>query len=211
MTTHPDRFDAIVARVADIRERSPEAWITLKPLRVGFGSELYDYSPRQLEQLARGRAAQGNAAADPAAGDHDGGIARRLRAAARANEFILAGSNRWRGYLCEAGAESLRVKGSGEVLRAVCGAGGVLGRLGEDFALPGRADRVRPRAVQLRGGHPDHQAAAPRGGVAAGPARPAGVARDLGAPRRSRRRGGGGNASLVIRLFPVRFAAELGY
>ena len=54
MTTHPDRFDAIVARVADIRKRCPEAWITLKPLRVGFGSELYDYSPRQLEQLARG-------------------------------------------------------------------------------------------------------------------------------------------------------------
>ena len=54
----------------------------------------------------------------------------------RANQFILSGTNRWKGYSCDAGLESLRVKGSGEVLRAVCGVGGVIGRLGEDVTLP---------------------------------------------------------------------------
>jgi pyruvate-formate lyase-activating enzyme len=136
VTLHPDRFDAIHERALTLRRACPQASITLKPLRVGFGAELYGYTPHQIERLARGVGPGAPAGATTPRGimvevAGDGTERRR-----RPNDFILADTNRWRGYRCEAGVESLRVKGDGEVMRAVCGVGRALGRLGEDFALP---------------------------------------------------------------------------
>ena len=56
----------------------------------------------------------------------------------KANEFILRDANRWRGYSCRAGLESLWVRGSGEVVRATCGSGGRLGYLDQDIEFPRR-------------------------------------------------------------------------
>ena len=53
VTVHPERFDAIVRQVADIRHKCPRASMTLKPLRVGFGAQLYDYSPRSWRSWPR--------------------------------------------------------------------------------------------------------------------------------------------------------------
>lgn len=137
VTMHPDRFDQIRKRVDDVVAAAPEASITLKPLRLGFGSELYDYSEDQIERLSE------RVARLPGSRDvtlprgvmeitYDNGTTERRRA----NELLLEGTNRWRGWRCEAGMESLRVKASGEVLRAVCGVGGVIGRLGQRLDLP---------------------------------------------------------------------------
>jgi pyruvate-formate lyase-activating enzyme len=150
VTLHPERFDAIHQRALDIRRACPDASITLKPLRVDFGTKLYPYSPMQLELMAKGVGAGKPAGrALPRATMTEVGFdgSQRKR---RANEFILLGTNRWRGYRCHAGIESLRVTGSGAVMRATCGSGGLIGRLGEAFELPYRptlCDRDRCACV----------------------------------------------------------------
>ncbi|WP_206078394.1 radical SAM protein [Poseidonocella sp. HB161398] len=136
VTMHPARFDAIRARAGEIAEAAPGASITLKPLRKGFGTALYDYSPAQLAQLSE----RVSRAPDPRATlprsvmelVAEDGTAERWRA----NDLLVAGQNRWKGWRCEAGVESLRVKASGEILRAVCGTGGVIGRMGGPLTLP---------------------------------------------------------------------------
>lgn len=137
VTMHPDRFDAIRARVDDIVAAAPEASVTLKPLRRGFGTELYEYSEAQISRLSERVSRRPGAplAATPRgvmAVDYVNGESRTRRA----NDMLLDGSNRWRGWRCEAGLESLRVKASGEVLRSVCGVGGVIGQVGDDIDLP---------------------------------------------------------------------------
>jgi len=145
VTAHPDRFDAILAAAADIREAAPGAWVSVKPLRKEFGSELYDYTPGQLATMA-GWKGGGRADATVPRGTMTAVMPDGTEAQTRANQFILSGTNRWRGYGCAAGLESLRVKGSGQVQRAVCGSGGPLGMLDEAFELPVapiRCDRDR--------------------------------------------------------------------
>jgi organic radical activating enzyme len=135
VTAHPDRFDAILAAAEAIRAACPGAWVSVKPLRKEFGSELYDYTPEQLRTMA-GWKGGGREDATVPRGTMTAVMADGTEKRTRANQFILSGTNRWRGYRCAAGLESLRVKGSGQVQRAVCGSGGMLGTLGEAFALP---------------------------------------------------------------------------
>ena len=136
VTVHPDRFEPIMARAAEIDRAIPGASLSLKPLRVDFGPTLYRYTAEQMARLAAG--SRGAGARGPTtprgvmlalAGD---GSYRVMKA----NAFVLQGGNRWQGYLCEAGLESLRVHGNGRIARATCGAGGPVGRLGAPVELP---------------------------------------------------------------------------
>jgi pyruvate-formate lyase-activating enzyme len=136
ITMHPDRFDAIRARADEIAAVAPTASVTLKPLRKGFGSDLFDYSDDQFDRLSeRVSRAPAPRSATPRSVmeilDEAGGSERR-----RANDILIDGQNHWRGWRCAAGLESLRVKASGEILRSVCGVGGVIGRLGGPVNLP---------------------------------------------------------------------------
>lgn len=136
VTMHPDRFDRTYDEACLLRETLPQATISLKPLRIGFRSELYDYDPGQLEKMRAGLPLLENS----------GGVTPRAvmtvtepngtRRNMRANEFVIRGENQWRGYRCNAGVESLRVKGDGSITRAVCAVGGKIGKLGGDVALP---------------------------------------------------------------------------
>ena len=135
VTVPPDRFDAVVERATDLATRCPKITVVLKPLRENFGGRLYPYTQEQIERLQ----------APAWVGDSDGVTPRGVMSVRyddgtterrRANVFILQGTNRWRGYRCEAGLESLRIKADGTVLRAVCGSGGSLGRIGEDLSFP---------------------------------------------------------------------------
>lgn len=136
VTVHPDKFDQILELAEGIGRETAHASIVLKPLRKDFGQELYDYDDDQLLRLRHAvRSRRGATQATPRGlmlVEHADGT----REERRASSFIVDGSNRWRGYRCEAGIESLRVKGDGTVLRAVCGAGGPLGKLGEELYLP---------------------------------------------------------------------------
>ncbi|MDP3195599.1 radical SAM protein [Tabrizicola sp.] len=136
VTMRPDHFDRTLDEAQALREVLPAVSITLKPLRVGFGNTLFDYTPDQLAVM------QGGLAQTKA---QQGIMPRGLmtvqgadgrRANLRANEFVLQSQNRWRGYRCNAGLESLRVRDNGTVTRAVCAVGGDIGRLGGPIALP---------------------------------------------------------------------------
>ncbi len=136
VTAHPDRFETILTRVQDLRARVPLMSVTLKPLRLGFRDSLYPYTPEQMEILAGKVSTYGNAPATFPRGTMDRVAPDGQREPMRANNFILRGENRWRGYRCLAGLESLRVKADGSVTRAVCGVGGILGKLGGPVTLP---------------------------------------------------------------------------
>ncbi|GAA0310342.1 radical SAM protein [Rhodovulum strictum] len=136
ITVHPDRFDAILARAAELSAAVPGASITLKPLRIGFGATPYAYTEdqrRRMQAASRGAGARGDSAPRGVmcAIAEDGRYALQ-----KAAGFLLTGRNRWRGYLCEAGIESLRIHADGRILRATCGVGGSLGRLGGPVDLP---------------------------------------------------------------------------
>lgn len=146
LTVNPDRFDVLVAKGEAIAEAVPRITLTLKPLRVGFGETLYDYTPAQLARLgSRTGAAYPHDRAKPR------GRMREERAdgagATRdASHFLLTDTNRWRGWRCEAGIESLRISGDGRVYRSVCSVGGSLGSINDTVYLPMtavRCDRER--------------------------------------------------------------------
>lgn len=136
VTLPPETFDAVFARAEDIGARLPDVTIALKPLRVGFGDTLYPYSDDQLARLdTRITSIDRYDATVPRTV-----MVREFPSGAydvqRANAMIVAGENRWKGMICSAGIEALRIHADGRVTRAVCAAGGQIGRLGEELALP---------------------------------------------------------------------------
>ena len=146
VTMHPDRFDRTFDEAKALRTGLPNATITLKPLRVGFEAELYDYSSEQKQILSRGVPSKVRPSGVTPRSTMQATTGSGQSHTLRANDFILQGINRWEGYECNIGLESLRIKGSGEVLRAVCGVGGRIGHLGAPVALPDAAIRCSKAA-----------------------------------------------------------------
>lgn len=136
VTMRPDHFDRTLDEARVLRSAMPAASITLKPLRVGFDTQLFDYTQDQLDIMSAGlpqAAAQlGLMPRGTMTVLEEDGTRRTIRA----TEFVVRGENRWKGYRCNAGLESLRVIGQGSITRAVCSAGGEIGRLGGPIALP---------------------------------------------------------------------------
>jgi len=146
VTVHPDRFDAILDKADDVAQKVSKATLTVKPLRVGFGDVLYDYTPDQLARLGSRDALGGFDEYFGPRGkmrvDYEDG-AHTLR---DASEFLTRGENTWLGWRCDAGLESLRVTATGDVYRSVCSSGGRLGNLYDTVTLPRtalRCDKVR--------------------------------------------------------------------
>jgi MoaA/NifB/PqqE/SkfB family radical SAM enzyme len=136
VTAHPDRFDEIMRRKEEILEKSVSATLTVKPLRLNFGTELYPYSESQMRRLAEHSTHQKSKPIEANENDFQRGVMLRTFAdgnseTLRPNDLILADENHWRSYRCNAGIESLRVKADGSIFRAVCGSGGVLGHIGQ--------------------------------------------------------------------------------
>ena len=158
VTAHPERFEAIVARAAELRAQVPNAWVTLKPLRRGFGSELYDYTPAQIEQMARwdpgGRPGPGTSPRGTMTVVMPDGTEFKRRA----NQFLVEGSNRWRGYSCAAGLEFAAGDRSGQDLPRRMWLGRHPRAPRRDHRAPDGSDPLRPRQLRLRRRHPDHEA-----------------------------------------------------
>jgi organic radical activating enzyme len=136
VTMRPDQFDRTLDEARALREAMPGASITLKPLRVGFDAELYDYTPDQLAVMSRGLPQTAGQSGPMPRGTMTVQDSTGRRTMVRVTELVVRGHNRWKGYRCNAGLESLRVMGDGQITRAVCSVGGVIGRLGGPIALP---------------------------------------------------------------------------
>ncbi len=133
----PNAFEAMHGLARRLAQRFPRASVTMKPLRIDFGTELYPYTDEQLRVL----------------GEHDLGVQRESlpegprsfmqrvfsdgsRERKAGNAFILEGENRWFGWNCGAGLEALRILPDGSIFRALCGVGGRLGNVTTGYALP---------------------------------------------------------------------------
>ena len=138
ITMLPDRFDESYDVARKLGADFPHIAIVMKPLRVGFGHDLYPYSQTQIAKMQERMSRPGGSNGQLR---HPRGTMTRQNADGtrenlRPNAFILRAENRWRGWTCEAGLESLRITGEGYVHRAVCGVGGRIGEIGREIALP---------------------------------------------------------------------------
>ncbi|HLQ18764.1 MAG TPA: radical SAM protein [Tabrizicola sp.] len=136
VTMRPDAFDRTLAEAKLLREAMPSASITLKPLRVGFDTELYDYTPDQLERMRQGLRQTASQTGEMPRGTMTVQSPDGTRRVVRPTELVVRGQNRWRGFRCNAGLESLRITGNGAITRAVCSVGGEIGQLGGPITLP---------------------------------------------------------------------------
>ena len=136
ITMLPDRFEECIERAHAIRAACPQATIGLKPLRAGFGSELYSYTPEQLAILRK-------PPLSPARNPIPGGVRGSMRITdgdametLSASRILAHGFNRWQGWSCSAGLEILAVNPNGDVYRGLCREGGCLGNVNSTVALP---------------------------------------------------------------------------
>jgi organic radical activating enzyme len=136
VTMRPDHFDRTLEEARALRAAMPAASISLKPLRVDFEDALFDYSTQQMQQMQDGLPPTAKQEGPMPRGTMTVTLPGGERQKVRANEFVLRGENHWRGFRCNAGLESLRIKGSGVITRAVCSVGDDIGRLGEAVQLP---------------------------------------------------------------------------
>jgi organic radical activating enzyme len=136
VTMRPSHFDRTLDEARALREAMPSASITLKPLRIGFENKLYDYTQEQVRLMTEGISPTGVAQGAMPRGTMTAAVLGGARIRLRANEFVLRGEHRWKGYRCNAGLEALRIKGDGTITRAVCAVGGEIGRLDGPVTLP---------------------------------------------------------------------------
>ena len=136
VTLPPDNFDVVYSAAEEIGSTIHGVSVALKALRLDFGDTLYPYTAEQLERLENRVTKMDREPATVPRTVMVREFSDREFDIRRANAMIVTGENRWKGMICSAGLESLRIHGDGKVTRAVCGAGGEVGRLGETFELP---------------------------------------------------------------------------
>jgi len=145
VTMLPARFDECREHAESIASKCDGATMTLKPLLKDFRDEMYPYTVEQKRVLR-----EGCAPARPAFGER--GVRGKMRCVhadgttttRTAADFVIAGDNRWRKWMCNAGIESIAVNFRGEVYRAVCKQGGMLGRIQDaTLSLPSAAIQCR--------------------------------------------------------------------
>jgi hypothetical protein len=135
-TMLPDRFEECLNRACMLREICPRVTLSLKPLRVGFGSKLYSYSAEQLAVLRKSPVPP---ARDPIRGRVRGLMRLQYTDSSErlsAGQILAWGLNQWRGWSCSAGLELLAINVNGDVYRALCHEGGCLGNVNSRVILP---------------------------------------------------------------------------
>jgi organic radical activating enzyme len=138
VTMHPGRFDQCVAAAERIAAECADVTLTLKPLLVGFGAEMYPYTAGQREVIERRRfEIRRTRAIEETRGlmrmTYDDGASELVKPA----QLIVRGLNRFKGWSCEAGMELLAIDARGRVFRGLCREGGMVGRISdEEIALP---------------------------------------------------------------------------
>jgi hypothetical protein len=136
VTMLPARFEECLERAHMIRAACPRATLNLKPLRVGFGTGLYSYTPEQLTVLRR-------SPVPPARDPIQSGVRGLMRLeysgfseSLSAGQILAFGLNRWQGWACSAGLVLLAIDAKGDVYRALCRESGCLGNINTGVILP---------------------------------------------------------------------------
>lgn len=136
VTMPPHRFEAALENAYRLAAMLPTVSITLKPLLVGFGSELYPYTETQLATLASPSISSSNQV-EGARGAMQVTYSDGATEVWPASKFIAERQNRWQGWLCAAGVELLTVRPDGAIYRGACKQGGRIGYIDEpNLTLP---------------------------------------------------------------------------
>lgn len=134
-TMIPDLFDAIYEKAKTLVGRQNVS-LTLKPLRINFGADLYSYTNVQMQQMriftSHSRKVEIK---------HYRGMMRVVMTNGTTLEkapsrFILDRDNQWNGWSCWIGLQLLSVKPNGDIFRGVCRVGGKLGNLKSTYTFP---------------------------------------------------------------------------
>lgn len=135
-TMIPERFDEI-HQAAQSLAALDNTTITLKPLRIDFGTELYPYTDDQL-QLMKDFKQTGtlkeslDLRANMRIVNDDG-----TNTLKKPSRFLLDGDNRWQGWNCWIGLQELVVAPNGDIYRGICQVGGKLGNIRDkDYTFP---------------------------------------------------------------------------
>ena len=128
VTMLPDRFDECAGFADLLAVQFPDVSISLKPLLVGFKTQLYPYSPEQLHHLQTYGWPNRRPRTDERAKGHmlvtfEGG----RRAKLGASRLVALGLNSFTGWSCDIGLELICIYASGEIFRGICREGGQLG------------------------------------------------------------------------------------
>ena len=134
----PDRFDELLGIAARIRDACPSANIQLKPLQIGFGDELYPYTETEkyvLDNMHRfsKHAPRGNMPTGMLKITNEDGSTELTVS----NKLLLEGMNKFCGWTCDIGLDTLNVDMWGEIYGGLCRVGGSYGNIytGE-YTLP---------------------------------------------------------------------------
>lgn len=135
----PERFDDGLAAAAAIEQVPGNVVVHRKPLMDNW-TGVHSYDDQQRLRLMDANGVGGGRSPVPAGtllkghivGRGSGGGARRVAPI----ELIVQGTNRWRGWTCSVGRDTLFVRG-GAVYRAACRVGGQIGwMVDEELPLP---------------------------------------------------------------------------
>jgi len=135
----PNRFDELLTIATRLRDECPDANIQLKPLQIGFGDELYPYSEAEQHVLATMHSFSKRAAlkSNFPVGHLKTTYADGTEGRAVSNALILDGTNKYSGWLCDIGLDTLNVDMFGEIRGGLCRVGGSYGNIyKDDYTLP---------------------------------------------------------------------------
>jgi len=135
----PNRFDECLDAAMTISAQTKDVTLSLKPLLVDFGSQLYSYSEEQMRIMADSevRSALTRKLVSSRGGMEVMFVDGRAETMVP-GKIIAKGLNRWSGWLCQVGVERLSISQTGEIYRGTCRQGGRVGQVEniDDFVLP---------------------------------------------------------------------------
>jgi MoaA/NifB/PqqE/SkfB family radical SAM enzyme len=141
-TMLPLKFNEIYEIVGLVSTRFPNISLSLKPLLVGFGDEMYPYKKEQIDVMENFKTTSSQYFDDfPTRGSMNKVYYDSYKERYLATDFILKKENHWKGWYCNIGLELLYIHYNGDVYNGICRQGGKLTNvfnLGH-FALPSTA------------------------------------------------------------------------
>jgi hypothetical protein len=126
----PNRFDELLNVAARLRNECPQTNIQLKPLQIGFGEELYPYSDAEKKILDTmhtfvGTSLRGGLPTGQLKITNEDGS----ESTTVSNSLILDGANKFLGWTCDIGLDTLNVDMWGKVWGGLCHVGGSYGNI----------------------------------------------------------------------------------
>jgi hypothetical protein len=125
----PDRFDDCLASARRIAADCEDITLSLKPLLVNFGPDMYPYTPDQKAAMTQPLPIRRTRPIHELRGEMRVSFDDQSSDLRKATDFIVTGQNHWTGWQCNIGLELLSINYHGEIFRGICKEGGRIGHI----------------------------------------------------------------------------------